>query len=118
MKDFEKWVKFADDDEDNVDVISTAWCYNRSGVCLSFAIPVQVMSITDIQTYGNEFIRAVNASYRSLIRDYFYAKTETPVISSTDMGEMIMIWSFQGDDSDDTVRALKDAGIKEVKYDN
>lgn len=107
----------ADDDDDNVDVIHSAWCRNRSGVCLSFAIPVNVMSVTEIDAYGQEFVKAVKASYKRLLKDYFYAKTDTPLISSTDSGEMIMIWSFQGGDDDDTVHALKDNGIKEVKYD-
>ena len=46
----------ADDDDDNVDVIHSAWCRNRSGVCLSFAIPVNVMSVTEINTYVQEFV--------------------------------------------------------------
>lgn len=114
----EDWMILADDDDDddNVDVISSAWCHNRSGVCLSFAIPVQVMSVTEIDAYGKEFVRAVNESYKRLIKDHFYEKTDTPIISSTDHGEMIMMWSFQGDDDDATLHALRDAGIKEVKY--
>ena len=119
MKEFDEVFIYADedDDDDNVEVISSAWCYNRSGVCVSFAIPVQVMSVTEIKAYGDEFVRAVKASYKTLLKNFFYSKTDTPVISSTDRGEMIMIWSFQGNDDDETVRALKDAGIKEVKYD-
>ena len=105
-----------DDDEDNVDVIHSAWCRNRSGVCLSFAIPVNVMSVTEITAYGEEFVRAVQASYKKLLKDYFYSKTDTPIISAADNGEMIMMWSFQGGDDDSTLHALKDAGIKEVKY--
>lgn len=121
MSDFEDWMILADTDddekdEDNVDVIHSAWCHNRSGVCLSFAIPIQVMNITEIKTFGDEFVRAVKESYKRLIKDHFYAKTETPIVSSTDRGELIMMWSFQGDDDDSTIHALKDAGIKEVKY--
>lgn len=118
MKD-EDWLIFADDedDEDNVDVIQSSWCRNRSGVCLSFAIPVDVMSVDEIKAYGDEFVKAVNQSYKRLIEDHFYAKTDTPIIASTNHGEMLMMWSFQGGGDDGTVHALKDAGIKEVKYD-
>ena len=122
MSDFEDWMILADTDdekdEDNVDVIHSAWCHNRNGVCLSFAIPIQVMSVTEIKAFGDEFVRAVKESYNRLIKDYFYAKTDTPIISATDRGELIMMWSFQGDDDDSTIHALKDAGIKEVKYDS
>ena len=53
MSDFEDFIfTGADDDDDNVDVIHSAWCRNRSGVCLSFAIPVNVMSVTEINAYG------------------------------------------------------------------
>ena len=119
MKHIEDWMILADDDDDdNVDVISSAWCYNRSGVCLSFAIPVQVMSVTEIKAYGDEFMRAVKESYKKLLKDYFYAKSDTPILTSIDSGELIMMWSFQGGDDNTTVHALKDAGIKEVKYDD
>lgn len=117
----EDWIKYADDeddDDDNVDVISSSWCHNRSGVCLSFAIPTQVMSIEEIKVYGDEFVRAVKESYGRMIKDFFYAKTDTPIITATNSGELIMMWSFQGDDDDNTIHALKDAGIKEIKYDN
>ena len=26
-------------------VIDSSWCFNRSGICLSFAIPIEVMNI-------------------------------------------------------------------------
>lgn len=105
-----------DDDDDNVDIISSAWCFTPAGICLSFAIRIGVMTSSDIKIYSDEFIRAVKASYKSLIRDYFYAKSDEPMVSATDRGELIMIWSFQGDDNDATKHALKTAGIKEVKY--
>ena len=119
MDEFDKWLKsiLADSDDDNVDVIDSAWCRNKNGVCLSFAISVQVMSVDEIVAYGKEFVRAVKESYKQLLKDYFYAKTDTPIISAMDNGEMIMLWSFQGEGDDATLRALKDAGIKEVKYD-
>lgn len=119
MKGIQNMIMFADDDDDdNVDIISSAWCHNRSGVCLSFAIRMDVLTVTEIKAYGDEFVRAVKASYKTLIKDYFYAKTETPLVSATDRGELIMIWSFQGEDNDTTLHALRSAGIKEVKYDN
>lgn len=110
------FIASGEDDDENVDIINSSWCRNNSGICLSFAIPVQVMSVTEFNAYGDEFVKAVKASYKKLISDFFYAKTDTPVISSTDRGEMIMIWSFQGNDNDSTVHALRDAGIMEVKY--
>lgn len=120
MDELEYWMKYAadddDGDDDNVEVINSAWCKNRSGICLSFAIPVSVMSVSELSTFGEEFVKAVKESYRKMLKDFFYAKTDTPVLSSTDSGEMIMIWSFQGGDDDDTRHALRDAGIKEVKY--
>lgn len=119
MKGIQDMMLFADNDnDDNVEIISSAWCQNRSGVCLSFAIRINVMSMTEIKAFGDEFIRAVKASYKRLIQDYFYAKTDTPLISSTDRGELIMIWSFQGNDDTATKNALRSAGIKKVDYDN
>lgn len=120
MKKIEEWLIYADDDEDdddeNISVISSAWCKNRSGVCLSFAINIDAMSITEIKEYGDEFIEAVKRSYKNILHDHFYAKTDTPVVSSTVKGEIIMMWSFQGDDDEGTISALKSAGIKEIKY--
>lgn len=120
MKKIEEWLIYADDEDDdddeNVSVISSAWCKNRSGICLSFAININAMSITEIKSYGDEFIAAVKRSYKHLINDHFYAKTDTPVVSCTVKGEIIMMWSFQGDNDDSTVNALKSARIKEIKY--
>jgi len=57
------------------------------------------MSVDEIEIYGKEFMKAVNLSYKSMIQSYFYAKTETPIITATHQGEIIMMWSFQGDDN-------------------
>lgn len=103
--------------EDNVAIIDSSWCFNRSGICLSFAIPIQVMSVDEIEIYGKEFMKAVNLSYKSMIQSYFYAKTETPIITATHQGEIIMMWSFQGDDNKQTKKALADNDIKEIIYD-
>lgn len=117
MENVKNWMIADDyDDDDNVDLISSAWCYNPSGICLSFAIRINVMSITEIKAFGDEFIKAVKEAYRSLVRDYFYTKTDAPVVSATDHGELIMIWSFQGEDNEATLHALRMAGIKQVKY--
>ena len=103
--------------EDNVAIIDSSWCFNRSGICLSFAIPIQVMSVDEIEIYGKEFMKAVNLSYKSIIQSYFYAKNETPIITATHQGEIIMMWSFQGDDNKQTKKALADNDIKEIIYD-
>ena len=103
--------------EDNVSIIDSSWCFNRSGICLSFAIPIQVMSVDEIEIYGKEFMKAVNLSYKSMIQSYFYAKTETPIITATHQGEIIMMWCFQGDDNKETRNVLINNDIKEITYD-
>lgn len=102
---------------DNVAIIDSSWCINRSGICLSFAIPIQVMSVDEIQDYGKEFMKAVNASHKNLIQHYFYAKTDTPIIAATSQGEIIMMWSFQGDNNKETKQELKNNNIKQINYD-
>lgn len=101
----------------NTAIIDSSWCVNRSGICLSFAIPVEVMSITEIEDFGKEFMKAVNLSYKSVLKTYFYAKTETPIITATHQGEMIMMWSFQGDNNKETRQVLSENNIKEIIYD-
>lgn len=114
MKNLE-WIKRTASDDDNVSVISSAWCRNRSGVCLSFAITMDVMDVDEIDQFCKLFIDAVNASYRSLVEQYFSPKSTKPLVCATDSGELIMLWSFQGDDDKATVEALKDASILEIK---
>lgn len=108
-----KWIKAG---QDNVSIISSSWCSNRSGICLSFAISIEVMSLDEIEQFGKQFVKAVNASYKDLLKNYFYAKTQTPVICSTDKGQIIMLWSFQGDDDKELKQLLKQNGIKEIQY--
>lgn len=102
---------------ENVAIIDSSWCINRAGVCLSFAIPIQVMSIDELKDYGKEFVKAINASHKDLITQYFYAKTDTPIVAATPQGEIIMMWSFQGDDNKETKQKLKEHNIKQINYD-
>jgi hypothetical protein len=51
------------------------------------------------------------------LQTYFYAKTETPIITATHQGEIIMMWSFQGDNNKATRQILRDNDIKEITYD-
>lgn len=111
-----KWVKLKIAGETNYSIISSSWCFNRSGIALSFAISIDVMSVDEIKQFGKEFVRAVKQSYGSLIDEYFYAKTETPVIAATPQGEIIMLWSFQGEDNKQTKEKLKQSKIEEIKY--
>lgn len=101
---------------ENYSIISSTWCTNRSGIVLSFAIPIQVMSIDEIKEFGKQFIKAIEQSYEELLKEYFYAKTETPIISATHGGEIIMLWSFQGDDNKKTREQLKQYKIDQIKY--
>lgn len=115
MRNF-NWVhKVADDDDDNVNIISSAWCKNRSGVCLSFAITIDVMDIDEIDEFGKMFMDAVNESYGSLLETYFVAKSEKPLICATDDGELIMLWSFQADGDKAVIEELRGNKIKEIK---
>jgi len=101
-------------DDDNVTVISSSWCENRAGIVLSFAVPMDVLDIEEIDDYGKEFKRAVKASYKEIIDDWFVPKTPSPVVAPTTGGELIMLWSFQGDDDRDTRKAVEDAGIAKI----
>ena len=101
---------------DNTAIIDSSWCFNRSGICLSFAISIQVMSIDEIKDFGKEFMKAVNAAHKNLLQHYFYAKTDTPIIAATPQGEIIMMWSFQGDDNKETKKELQNHNIKRIDY--
>ena len=102
--------------QDNVSIISSSWCANRSGICLSFAISIQVMSIDEIQEFGKQFVKAVKQSYGNFIDEYFYAKTDSPIVSATPDGQIIMLWSFQGQDDKRTRQGLKEYKIEQIKY--
>lgn len=101
---------------ENYSIISSTWCVNRSGIILSFAIPIQVMSIDEIKEFGKQFIKAIEQPYKALLDEYFYAKTETPIISATNGGEIIMLWSFQGNDNKRTREQLKQYNIDYINY--
>ena len=103
-------------DDDNVTVISSSWCKTRVGIVLSFAVPIEVMDIDEINKFAELFVDAVKESYGSLIKKEFVAKTEKPMICATHEGEIIMIWSFVGDSNTQTVLSLRNAGIIEMKY--
>ncbi len=101
-------------DDDNVTVISSSWCRTKSGIILSFAVPMDVLDVDEIVDYGKEFERAVKASYKDLLNEWFAAKTGAPVVAATPGGELIMLWSFQGEDDKETERAVKEAEIEEI----
>lgn len=105
------------DEEENVALINSSWCINRSGICLSFAIPIDVLSINEITEYGKEFIRAVKESYNDLLKN-FLPKSDTPLITATPAGQIIMMWSFQGDETKELKNELKKYKIMQIKYDN
>ncbi len=114
MKNLE-WVCRTAGDDDNVTVISSCWCRNRTGICLSFAVQMDVMDVDDISEFCKMFMQAVDASYKSLISQYFMAKSTKPLVCATDSGELVMLWSFQGDDDKATADAIKESGIIEIK---
>lgn len=103
--------------EDNESVfISASWCINRSGICLSFAIPIDVLSIDELNDYSDEFVKVIKSTYKNLLKN-FIAKSDTPLISATPSGEIIMIWSFQADESNELKKELKENKIMEIEYD-
>ena len=112
-----KWFKVKVAGEENYAIINSSWCVNRAGITLSFAISIQAMSVNDLNDYGKEFVKAVNKSYQDLLKEYFYAKTETPIVTATPDGEIIMMWSFQGQESDEIKNELKKYKIKQINYD-
>ena len=109
-------VHFAGDDDDNVTVISAAWCMNRAGVCVSFAVPIMVMDLGEIADFGAQFRETVEDAYGNMLEEKFSPKTEDPIVCSTPAGELIMMWSFQGDGDDETVGMLRNFRIDEIKY--
>ena len=109
-------VHFAGDDDDNVTVISSAWCRNRAGACVSFAVPIMVMDLGEIADFGGQFRETVEDAYGDMLEEKFSPKTDDPIVCATPAGEMIMMWSFQGDDDDDTVGTLRSHRIDEIKY--
>lgn len=109
-------VHFAGDDDDNVTVISAAWCRNRAGACVSFAVPIMVMDLGEIADFGGQFRETVEDAYGNMLEEKFSPKTEDPIVCSTPAGELIMMWSFQGDGDDDTVGTLRNFRIDEIKY--
>ena len=109
-------MKFFSSDDGYETFISSSWCINRSGICLSFAIPVQVLSINELTDYGREFVKVINSTYKSLLKN-FIAKSDTPLISATPSGEIIMIWSFQAEESNELKKELKEYKIPKIEYD-
>lgn len=101
---------------DGTTLISSIWCVNRAGICLSFAVSIDVMDTVEIGQFGKSFEDAVNESFSDILKTYFIAKSSHPLVCCTDDGELIMLWSFQGDDDEDTRAVMKDNGIKEIKY--
>lgn len=105
-----------DEPEEHVTIISSSWCKNRSGICLSFAVPVDVMDTDQLSEFGDMFVDAVYEPYGKMIKESFIPKTEKPLIASHD-GELIMIWSFQADNNQDIIDTLMKNNIQEINYD-
>ena len=113
MPDY-RWIRRCASDEDNVTLISSAWCRNRTGICLSFAVPMEVMDVDEISEFGEMFVDAVKASYGTMLSQLFGAKSAKPLVCATDGGELIMLWSFQGEDDDKTLEALDEAMVSQI----
>lgn len=110
-------VRFADGGEDeNVSVISSSWCRTKAGICLTFGISIEVLSVDEISEFGKEFVKAVKKSYGKMLKEYFYPKSESPLVSPTPKGEIIMIWTFLGNDDEETERLLSEEGIEEIDF--
>lgn len=111
-------VRFADDSGDeNVSMISSSWCRTKAGICLTFGISIEVLSVDEIAEFGKEFVRAVKKSYGKMLKEHFYSKSDSPLVSPTPKGEIIMIWTFVGNDDKETEKMLLDEGIEEIEYD-
>ena len=108
-------VRVADDD-DNVTVISAAWCRNRSGVCVSFAVPIDVMGTGELLEFGNLFKDTVMDAYGDMLKEMFISKTDDPLVSATHGGELIMLWSFQGENDESTLKSIRNHRIQEIDY--
>lgn len=104
-----------DEPKEHVTIISSSWCRNRAGICLSFAVPVEVMDTDELSEFGKMFVDAVYEPYEDLIKKSFVPKTEMPLIASHD-GELIMIWSFQAEDNEDLAETLRKNNIQEIDY--
>lgn len=109
-------IRISGGEDDNVAIISASWTKVKNGICLNFGIAMDVLSVDEISDFGNEFVKAVKQSYGSMLDELFYAKSESPLVSATPKGGIIMIWSFQGNDDAETKKALKNHKVKEIEY--
>ena len=109
-----KRMKYASSDRNKID---SSWCINKVGICISFAIAIDVLSLEEIDEFGKQFMKTVKSTFGKFLDSYCYSKTDTPVISATNNGGLIMLWSFQAENNKNVVELLKECGIKQVKYD-
>ncbi len=112
-----KIFRYSDEDGVKTIVISASWCKNRAGICLQFAIPLEVMDVESIVEFSTAFMEAIQKSYGNLLRNDFYSITESPIVCSASGGDLILLWSFQGVDDKATRDALKENNVKQIKYD-
>lgn len=109
--------KYADDDGVKTIVISAAWCKNHSGICLQFAIPLEVMDVESVAELGEQLMETIGSAYGELIGNDFLATTKCPIVCTTTGGELVLLWSFQGVDDKATRDALKKNNVEQIKYD-
>ena len=115
-----KWFrvfKYADDDGVKTIVMSVAWCKNHSGICLQFAIPLEVMDVESVAELGKQLMKAIGSAYGELIDNDFLPITKCPIVCTTAGGELVLLWSFQGVDDKATRDALKKSNVEQIKYD-
>ena len=112
-----KVFKCSDDDGVKTIVISAAWCKNRSGICLQFAIPIEVMDVESIAELSSQLMEAIGNAYGELIGNDFFCTTKTPIVCATNGGDLLLLWSFQGVDDKATRDVLKKNNVEQIKYD-
>ena len=103
--------------EKESEYIDSTWCLISGGITLSFAIAVDVMDVDGIADFGKQFEKAVKKSWSSLLkRCGFEPKTGSPLLSPTNLGELVMIWAFSCEDTDQNRKEMRESGIREISY--
>lgn len=99
----------------NTIIVDSSYTKSKGGIIVSFAFPVGANEIEIIVELGKMFVEYIQKDFGKMLSDFFFAKTQSPVVFSKGE-ELFMVWAFVARDDEKALKEIKKRKIKEISY--